>query len=371
VQNVATAMAHWNIFYIKFFQWFANNSFPEKELNSFFNLFKSNVPYNMEDINTDLLKQVLAELPGLTIHPHPVNSGTIALVFKGELNGKPVCVKLVRNNIEATMNAMFTQCKILNLVFKCIPGIDLHIVEWMDDIKETFYSQIDFIKEGGNAELFYQKFKKNKNIVIPQIYFAHKQVLVMDYLENFDKSLWEVSDYRAYSKLFINFMISSYFIKDIYHGDLHTGNLVFLKDAAGTHRLGVIDFGMVGHLSVDNQNLIYNIFSVNEKNDYRELVRHYIDYISLKSNIERKDLIIADAIAALEKNQCTDLRVFSHKHMRIISNILTKYQITFDKNINIYLFSTMAMIGTITELSAKDDENNLHLLFRKLQDLNN
>ena len=234
------------------------------ELNTFFQTFKSNVPYTFKDVNFSLLDQVLTDLPGLTLNPIPVNSGTIALVFIGELAGKPVGIKMVRNNIQKTMHAMFRHCKILTRIGKYIPGLNLDINEWMDDIKDTFYSQMDFTLEARNAKIFYQKFRKSTNIVIPQIYFAQKEVLVMDWLINYDKSLWRDDDYRAYSQLFQNFMITSYFIKDIYHGDLHTGNLVFLKDHQ-MHRLVIIDFGMVGHLSVDNQNLIYNIFSINEK----------------------------------------------------------------------------------------------------------
>jgi predicted unusual protein kinase regulating ubiquinone biosynthesis (AarF/ABC1/UbiB family) len=385
VKQICTHLAGINIFYVKFFQWFTSSlRLDDREINQelteYFATYKDKVPFAPADIDTAALTEIVQEIAAtggtlrLDSTTEPVNSGTVALVFRGQLTDAagvthPVAVKVLRTGIQAKMVQMYAHYRRFARFLRAIPGYNIDVFDMICDTKDTFFAQADMPTEAANIMLFHRRFRGHKNIVIPYVYGVTPKGIVMDFLESYALE-WQNNDYRAYCSIFTQFLMIAYFIKEIYHGDMHMGNLVFMKDPrTGTHRLGVIDFGVVGTLTVDSQNFIYNLLETFSNNDYKALVGTYVTYVvKLKSLTDPAMLaeITKNAIESLEKHHCTNIYDFSHTHLFLLQRELNRYNLVLDKNINIYLFSVLAMIETLKELSSKDVESNLTLVFNRL-----
>ena len=395
VKHLCTTLAQINIFYVKFFQWFTE-SVQDEELFAYFKQFKTNVPFTPADIDTAAIDHIQQTFQNkgqiLKIDlAQPLNSGTVALVFKGTLENfnfknadkkeanadkRPVVLKVLRVNILQELENMYAHYTWVTWFIKWLrPDIKIDFLKMITDTRENCFAQLDFLQEAQNIQTFEKKFQKNKRIVIPQVYAANKAVLVMDYLDGHPLDAWTVPDYHAYAKAFTYFLISSYFIKDVYHGDLHMGNIVFLKD----HRIGLIDFGLVGELTIANQNFILELFQSLGANDYKAVVRLYMDYVLNQSpeSIESpespespesidREVIIADAITTLEVTGNTNIYMLNHTHLLILFQTLYKYGLSLDKNMNIYLYSILSMIDTMKRLMSQEQESHLINIFERL-----
>ena len=109
-------------FYTKIIQWIADHNFNDEKLTDFLKHFTNNVYYTKEDIDYESLIELYnhAEqngdtfsLSGLT----PINAGTISLVFKGTLNGKPIVIKMLRRNIKDKLHDAINLFNYIFMVF--------------------------------------------------------------------------------------------------------------------------------------------------------------------------------------------------------------------------------------------------------------
>ena len=369
VKNMCSALTEMNIFYVKFFQWFSETE-QDIELFDYFKQFKTNVFYRPSDIDyfaIDLLKiEVARQGHRLVLDlDQPMNSGTVALVFKGRFNDQPVVLKVLRRNIRSELESIYTHYKWFTWMMSWVrPDIQMDFLKIINDTRETCFSQLDFQQEVANINLFAQKFKKNKNITIPTVHWANENLILMDYLESYPIDVWTVSDYHTYAKRFTYLLIASYFIKDIYHGDLHMGNIVFMKD----HRIGLIDFGIVGQLNIENQNFIFELFRSLGENDYKAVVALYMDYVltTTTNRCELREIIIAEAIHELEVTNNTDIYMLRHSHLLILFQTLHKHGLALEKNMNVFLYSILSMIDTMKRLMSQESESHLLNIFEKL-----
>ena len=188
--------------------------------------------------------------------PDPIGRASIAVVHRATLlDGREVAVKVLRPGIEhlvATdldlMEPMFellarwTGAQITGAIFQQLDGFRLQIGEEMDlrneaRAMETFRNL--------NTEL-------NLDLVaVPEPFpeFSSRSVLTMEFLDGFAvDDLEAVVAHGADPAPLIEQLIRGFFMMTVkyrvFHGDVHAGNLLLLKDG----RIGVIDWGIVGRL---------------------------------------------------------------------------------------------------------------------------
>jgi predicted unusual protein kinase regulating ubiquinone biosynthesis (AarF/ABC1/UbiB family) len=175
-----------------------------------------------------------------------------------------------------------------------IPHIkNLNVHEIYSENKQSVLDQLCFENEVSNIKMFYSKWNKPglDYIKIPRVYsditMKVPNVIVMERI--FGKTITQIDtdDKDKYALLLAKFNFKSVFYDGIYHGDFHPGNVFFLKenkvvgsdnddnddneddgdDAPYTYKLGIIDFGIIGILTRELQNVIYNLFlNLYEKN---------------------------------------------------------------------------------------------------------
>ena len=242
----------------------------------------------------------------------PYKSGTISLVFKGTLDDKPIVIKMVKKDIQKKLVESIDFFKLLGFISKYIPYLSkFNIYSLINDNSKELLLQTNFIKEVENIELFYNKFKNDSNVIIPKVYntYTHENnnLIVMDFIEG--TSVYSIlhEDKEAYIRILYLFIFECLFNNDLFHGDLHPGNILFIKDnenedKKNKYKIGIIDYGIINTISTEMKPNICIFFKKLAQKKYAELFRLIIDKLvePIKSidklKITSNDLIVDDLV---------------------------------------------------------------------------
>ncbi len=296
-----------NVYYVKIFQWQLMDTTNNTELQDFFIEFTNNVAYTDKDIDitslNNLIKFAKSNNDVLTVNSFtPINSGTIALVFKGKLNDTEIVIKMLRkdieNNILNSLNTIKTIINIINLL-RYMPFVSNFTFNdsIVLNLKKCLIDQCDFLKEIKNNELFFNSYKKSKNIVIPKVYTKYtaynNKLIVMDFLEGKNINKLNSEELEIYHPIFNKYQMSSLLVKKIIHCDLHSGNIIFIK-SGDVYKIGLIDFGICKKMNDFEYNFINNLIFALMNNDYE-----CVFTVLIKNLIENSENIDKNTISYL------------------------------------------------------------------------
>jgi predicted unusual protein kinase regulating ubiquinone biosynthesis (AarF/ABC1/UbiB family) len=344
IKKLALEFSRENIFFIKFFQAVCTASHPllTDDVSQYLNTFTDNAPYTDSEIDVESLERLIKEHSIQIKTPFvPVKSGTISLIFEGTLKsssgqGKSVIIKCKRVGIDNKIqNAIFNMNHLISFT-KIVPHIkNLNVHDIYNENKQSIVDQLSFHTEVRNIELFYSKWSKPglDYIKIPKVYSEITQqipnVIVMERIVGNTIYNIDPEDKDRYANLLAKFNFKSVFYDSVYHGDIHPGNVFFIKelktkshasidddddDDSGDdtsdnndgninndtnldnnnnndfkkykYKLGIIDFGIVGKFSREMQNTIFHLFKgLYEKN--HNIVAHCI----IDNLVEPKDAL--------------------------------------------------------------------------------
>ena len=304
IKNITTKLAEKNIFFIKIFQAFANNNnVMDKNLFNYFIQYTDNVTYDTTEIDYNGLYDLIniARTNGdelLIDSEQPIKSGNIALVYNGRLNGKRIIIKYRRKNIETKFKKSMEELQILINITKHMPYLsDLNINDLFEENYQIMLNQLIFSNEVKNIEMFYDKFKDVENICIPKVYSyftdSNPEVIVMDYIEGKRIEHIDSEDKDDYSRILSRVNLKCVFYDAIYHADLHSGNVIFIKDDGAYDdsstsdtkpppklKIGVIDYGIIGTMTREEQNVFFMFFKVLVSKNYRDLAQFIVENLS-------------------------------------------------------------------------------------------
>ncbi len=191
-------------------------------------------------------------------------SASIAQVHRATLqDGTPVAVKVRRPDIVATVHAdlriLYTLARLVEGRL-ALPGIytPANIVSEFD---AALNQELDFFQEANSCERFRSSIaEKLPDVVVPKVYreWSGHRVLTLELLVGRPFHSIEPRDPQAHAlahKL-IEASYTQVFDTGLFHGDPHPGNLLVLEDG----RLGYLDFGLVGTISAEMQQVVSSIF---------------------------------------------------------------------------------------------------------------
>jgi predicted unusual protein kinase regulating ubiquinone biosynthesis (AarF/ABC1/UbiB family) len=301
IMRLTKELTEKNIFFTKIFQGIsnnANNKLMNKELFNYFISYTDNVKYDENEIDYRGLFELtsIAKRKGdeLVIHGsekcEPIKSGVIAVVYKATLNGKQVIIKYRRKNIVEKFEKSMSELELLVNITKKLPYLcNINICDIFEENREIMMEQLDFANEVGNIQVFYEKFKDVKDICIPHVhsYFteANSNAIVMEYIEGTRLENVCEDDRDNYSKILSKFNIKSIFYDSLYHADLHSGNIIFMKEKVPQSeehilKIGIIDYGIIGKLTREEQNIFFNFFKILVSRNYAKLAKYIVTYLS-------------------------------------------------------------------------------------------
>jgi predicted unusual protein kinase regulating ubiquinone biosynthesis (AarF/ABC1/UbiB family) len=286
VIDVSKRLATKNMMYVKIFQAFATNrNIVSTELNQFFSEYTDNVSYTSEEYDVDDLKEL--EAKSLECSPHrslrimnnytPIKSGLMSLIFKGyigETDDTPVVIKYLRKNISKNFNSSMNNLVMFAKITKYFPYLrTLNVENLILQNIVCLKDQVCFRKELSNITTYYNRWKNCEFVKIPKPYHDYTEkinpdIIVMEYIDGMKVTDIDPDDYDHFGKVLATFNANAAFSSAIYHGDLHPGNLLFIKeqrprvDKEGEfntiYKLGILDFGIIGRLSRVDQEIFQN-----------------------------------------------------------------------------------------------------------------
>jgi len=180
----------------------------------------------------------------------PLGSASIAQAHLAKLkDGAMVVVKLQRPDIAKQFKA---DIDIMQYFAKKMAAMErfkgYNPVAIVQEFERYTNNELNFIMEGRNVDRFYKVFKNSKTVKIPKVYWQHTtpKILVLEFIDG--KKLSEIKDSKinriALAKALVQTALTQVFEADIFHADLHPGNILILPK----NKIGLLDFGIVGSL---------------------------------------------------------------------------------------------------------------------------
>jgi len=227
------------------------------------------------------------------IDAEPIAAASLGQVYRARLHtGQEVAVKVQRPNLQSTISfdvaILFRLVKLTNRFF---PKANEN-ADWEGMLREfhsTIFEEMDYVKEGRNADRFRYNFRTWRAIRVPKIYWTHTntRVLTLDFIRG--TKVVDLEGLRAnrISPVKVNRMLIRTYLKQLledgfFHADPHPGNLLVMDSG----HLAFFDFGMVGRISPTLQTQMIDAFFHVVGRDVKGLGQDIINLNFLKPGID-------------------------------------------------------------------------------------
>jgi len=275
IDRLTRRLASINILYVKLFQAFAlNNRLIDDTMNAKLLTFTDNAPWNYSDIS---LKQLTDVAEKFDLHlgrgyEIPINSGMISLVFKCSQKTnltKRVIIKMKRKNIQEKLDNAIDNIIFMMYILSFIPIINKYqLSEVITKNIEIIRHQTNFLEEIDNMNRIRENCKNLKYVKIPnairEVTEEFPDIILMEYIDGIKINQIKEEDYDGFAKLVVKFGLVTTIIHGVAHGDLHSGNILFIKDDLDKkypYKIGVIDFGIIYSVDSNYKEMLFEIFT--------------------------------------------------------------------------------------------------------------
>lgn len=204
----------------------------------------------------------------------PIAAASLGQVHRAVIDGEHIAVKIQRAGLRELFAVDLKNLKVLaRMLDKFDPkndGAKRNWVQIYDESSKLLYEEIDYVREGQNADLFRNNFESVNWVKVPGIYWdlTTTKVLTMEYVPGI-----KINDYEAIERAGLNRELlarrsaESYLSQLLRHGYFHTdphcGNLAVDTVAGG--RLIYYDFGMMSTFAPNiKRGLVDAVFGIYE-----------------------------------------------------------------------------------------------------------
>jgi predicted unusual protein kinase regulating ubiquinone biosynthesis (AarF/ABC1/UbiB family) len=159
---------------------------------------------------------------------------------------------------------------------------DYNVVTLADQFSRTLRAELDYLKEGQNAETFARNFRRNSELHIPEVFWdtTTSRVLTLERISGvkvddsagLDRAGIDRSGVIA---LAVDAIAQMVFVDGFFHADPHPGNIFVTPRRSGRpgdFRITFIDFGMMGEVSDDLRDGLQQFLFAVVARDARALV---------------------------------------------------------------------------------------------------
>lgn len=228
--------------------------------------------------------------------PEPIAAASLSQAYRATLkDGRSVVVKVQRPDLT---QRLAHDVQVLGAVADEVmkyPSLCRH-TDWPavnEEFARTTFEEIDYIREGRNADRFRHNFRNFPNIYIPRIVWrlTGRRVLTIEFVPGTRVTDVDALEKQGFNRAELTKVGANFYLKQLledgfFHADPHPGNMRVMPDG----RIGIFDFGMVGRLSEDLKQHLVNSFIHVIQRDYLALVDDFVGMGFLREDVDRESL---------------------------------------------------------------------------------
>src|SRR5687767_5325636 len=226
------------------------------------------------------------------IDPEPVASASLGQVYRARLHtGEEVAVKVQRPNLRETVGFDVAVLGRITRRLSRYPSFTEN-ADWegmLREFRETIAEEMDYAREGHNADRFRENFREWRAVRVPRIHWSHttRRVITMEFIRGTKVTDLEGLKARRISPVKVNRLLVRAYLKQLledgfFHADPHPGNLLVMD----TGHLAFFDFGMVGRITPQLQSKMIDAFFHVVGRDVEGLAQDLINLNFLKPGVD-------------------------------------------------------------------------------------
>ncbi|HEX6044063.1 MAG TPA: AarF/ABC1/UbiB kinase family protein [Pyrinomonadaceae bacterium] len=227
------------------------------------------------------------------IDTEPVAAASLGQVYRARLaTGEEVAVKVQRPELHSIISfdiaILFRLVKLTN---RFIPSANEN-ADWegmLHEFYSTIFEEMDYVKEGRNADRFRYSFRTWRAIRVPKIFWSHTstRVLTLEFVRGTKVVDLEGLKANRISPVKVNRLLIRTYLKQLledgfFHADPHPGNLLVMDSG----HLAFFDFGMVGRINPKLQAQMIDAFFHVVGRDVHGLGQDIINLNFLKPGVD-------------------------------------------------------------------------------------
>jgi predicted unusual protein kinase regulating ubiquinone biosynthesis (AarF/ABC1/UbiB family) len=292
------------------------------------------------------------------IDAEPIASASLGQVYRARLaSGEEVAVKVQRPDLENIISfdiaILYRLVKLTNRFF---PKMNEN-ADWegmLGEFYSTIFEEMDYVKEGRNADRFRYNFRTWRPIKVPKIYWSHtsRRVITLEFIRGTKVVDLEQLRARRISPVKVNRLLIRTYLKQLledgfFHADPHPGNLMVMDSG----HLAFFDFGMVGRISPKLQSQMIDAFFHVVGRDVHGLGQDIINLNFLKPGVDPET--IRPVVEALFKHYLNlKLGEVNFKELTYdLAEVIYEYPFRLPANFTYVMRALMTLegIGIVTD----------------------
>lgn len=239
-----------------------------------------------------------------SVEETPLATASIAQVHVATLlDGAEVVLKVQRPHLDRVVRADLAILEVLaRRVADEFPETRaFDPVGVVTEFAASLLSELDYREEARNQSRVARQFEGNPHVRIPIVHAALSgpRVLVMERLRGVRiRDARDAGyDMARVGDRYLSASFDMLFVHGFFHGDLHPGNVLVLPGEV----IGLLDFGMMGHLTPAMRTDVILIIFALQRGDYATVARMFHD-IAIKDGRVDYAAVERDTIEFLERN---------------------------------------------------------------------
>lgn len=246
----------------------------------------------IEDVIVESLNNPMAVLFA-SFDPEPLAAASIGQVHAATLDdGTPVVVKVRRPGVveQVEEDLEILQKLALAASRRWAVAQQYDVIGVVQEFAESLRRELDYVREGRNAERFAANFSGVDHIHIPRVYwdFSSGQVLTLERVHGLkigDLAGLDAAglDRRGLAQRAAHMVMQMIFEDGVYHADPHPGN--FFIEPGG--QIALMDFGMVGELDARTKDHLVNLVVAVAGQDPDRMVDAVLEIAIVKGRVDR------------------------------------------------------------------------------------